>query len=98
MLGNYIYLESSDPKTHNKSAILKSRPIKAAYSQCMRFYANMNGRDMGDLKVDVLADGETKTVYHKTGNQGPQWFEGLVQLPVDKEFQVCAIYYWQASF
>ncbi len=79
----YLYLESSGG-CNFAEAILVSPCIDLnnSISPIFSFWYHMYGANMGNLRVEVLADGE---VYPNVfpvinGNQGNQWLQGIVDL------------------
>ncbi len=83
--GNFIYLEASgNPVCTNKTAILISPCIDLNFSQLpqLSFWYHMLGTSMGELHVDILADGEwiQDITTPLIGNQGSGWLERIVDL------------------
>ncbi|MDC3338110.1 fibronectin type III domain-containing protein, partial [Flavobacteriales bacterium] len=82
--GNYFYIESSDPVATGDSAILLTLGIDLSTltTPQLRFFSHMYGASIGTLKVDVTSDeGVTYTnVFSKSGDQGDQWNEEIVNL------------------
>ena len=86
ILGRYLYAEASN--NEEKTAVLTTRTLKSSTPYCLRFFLNMNGRDMGEFDVELLQNGQSKNVYTKKGNQGKAWREGRVELPANQEYRV----------
>ena len=82
--GNYMYTETSVPRAVGDSAILISPSIDVSSltSAEISFQLHMYGASMGTLRVDASSDGGTtfNTIWTKTGDQGDQWTEEIVQL------------------
>ena len=82
--GNYMYIETSVPRTVGDSAILTSPDfdISSLSSAEVSFRSHMYGASIGTLNVAVSGDGGTtfNTVWSKSGDQGDQWVEEIIQL------------------
>jgi hypothetical protein len=83
--GTYMYIETSVPRAAGDSAILisPSIDISSLSSAELSFYSHMFGASIGMLNVDVSGDnGSTFTnVVSKSGDQGDQWMQEVVQIP-----------------
>ncbi|XP_022800392.1 MAM and LDL-receptor class A domain-containing protein 1-like [Stylophora pistillata] len=78
--GQYLYVESSEPRRVGDRAILFSGLLKGL--QCMRFRYYMFGQDMGSLSVYRFGDGVMKgRLWRRYGNQGDKWHEARITLP-----------------
>ena len=82
--GNYVYIETSSPRAPGDSAIIYSSNIdlSTVSSAELRFFSHMYGASIGTLNVDISDDnGATWTnIFTKSGDQGNQWNEELVDL------------------
>ena len=82
--GNYMYIETSVPRTVGDSAILISPDfdISSLTSAEISFRSHMYGAAIGTLTVAISGDGGTtfNTVWSKSGDQGNQWVEEVIQL------------------
>ena len=82
--GNYMYIETSVPRTVGDSAILISPDfdISSLTSAEISFRSHMYGAAIGTLNVAISGDGGTtfNTVWSKSGDQGDQWVEEVIQL------------------
>ena len=82
--GNYMYIETSVPRTVGDSAILISPDfdISSLSSAEISFRSHMYGAAIGTLNVAISGDGGTtfNTVWSKSGDQGDQWVEEVIQL------------------
>lgn len=80
--GNYVYLEASG--CNGKEALLMSPCINlvGATSPQATFWYHMFGGDMGELHVDVIADGiwTMDVIPMISGDQGNQWRQASVNL------------------
>ena len=59
----------------------------------MRFYAHMHGVNIGSLTVLITKKGSSGVTYpviayHRYGHQSKDWFEVMVDLPVEQSFSV----------
>ncbi len=48
----------------------------------------MYGSTMGNLTVSKVKGGNSSVLYTKSGSQGKDWFDVMVDIPVDSSFQV----------
>lgn len=85
--GNYLYLEASgNPVCSDKTAIMVSPcfNLSSAHSPELSFWYHMYGAAMGELHLDVLADGQwyNDVMIPITGNQGNSWQEVIMDLSV----------------
>lgn len=79
-VGQYLYVESSEPRRFGDKATLISGVLKGV--QCMRFKYYMYGQDMGYLSVYRFGDGVMRSrLWHRKGNQGDRWNEARITLP-----------------
>ena len=55
----------------------------------MRFYAHMDGVNIGSLTVLINKRGSSGVIaYRKDGQQSKDWFEVMVDLPIEQSFSV----------
>ena len=81
--GNYLYIETSTPRTTGDSALIHSGNIDLSglTNPQLRFFSHMYGASIGELSVWITdASGSMTQVFIKTGDQGNQWNEELVSL------------------
>ncbi|MEQ8517692.1 MAG: S8 family serine peptidase [Cytophagales bacterium] len=83
--GNYLYLEASgNPVCSDKTAILTSPCMDLAFAQQpeLSFWYHMNGAAMGELHVDILADGTwyLDVTNPLIGEQGNLWLQRIIDL------------------
>ena len=83
LAGNYIYIETSRPRTQFQKAYLISPKVRG--DQCVRFSYHMNGENIGSLQVskdDLLFESSSflSELFTKSGNQGNQWKKAEVQV------------------
>jgi hypothetical protein len=81
--GNYLYIETSTPRTTGDSAMIHSGDIDLSglTNPQLRFFSHMYGASTGELSVWITdASGSMTQVFIKTGDQGNQWNEELVSL------------------
>ncbi len=83
--GNYLYLEASgNPVCSDKTAILNSPCIDLTFAiqPELSFWYHMQGADMGELHVDVLANGVwfTDVMTPLIGQQGNSWLQRTIDL------------------
>nr|XP_006819779.1 PREDICTED: apical endosomal glycoprotein-like [Saccoglossus kowalevskii] len=61
------------------------------YTQIIRFWYTMYGRNVGRLNTYILQNGETAMqtpVWTRSGNQGPTWLLGEINLPLNGTFRI----------
>ena len=81
--GNYLYIETSTPRTTGDSALIHGGNIDLSglTNPQLRFFSHMYGASIGELSVWITdASGSMTQVFIKTGDQGNQWNEELVSL------------------
>lgn len=66
--GYYAYLETSNP-LYDK-ATLQSPFIRSNHSHCLRFWYNMHGADVSQLRVESST---LEVLWSKEGDQGNIW-------------------------
>eukprot|EP00105_Crassostrea_gigas_P003859 XP_011416863.1 PREDICTED: MAM and LDL-receptor class A domain-containing protein 1 [Crassostrea gigas] len=73
--GNYAYIEASGRRSGD-NAILTSAvtsQLLPSGPSCLRFFYNMNGRDMGTLEVFAGERNSEQKVWSISGNQNDKW-------------------------
>ncbi|XP_052711456.1 MAM and LDL-receptor class A domain-containing protein 1-like isoform X3 [Crassostrea angulata] len=73
--GNYAYIEASGRRSGD-NAILTSAvmsQLSPSGPSCLRFFYNMNGRDMGTLEVFAGERNSKQKVWSISGNQNDKW-------------------------
>eukprot|EP00118_Oscarella_pearsei_P003168 m.13253 g.13253 ORF g.13253 m.13253 type:complete len:3799 (+) comp24600_c0_seq1:127-11523(+) len=86
--GHYIYMETSTGEL-GYNATLVSPLYSVDSSQCMFFYYNMYGSDVGNLTVFILsASGKKSVVLSVVGNQGSFWQQGKVKLQTGSNYRI----------
>ncbi|XP_028404131.1 uncharacterized protein LOC114526809 [Dendronephthya gigantea] len=86
--GNYVYVESSHRQAGDK-ALLVSKSLQFTTRQCMRFYYNMYGENIGKLTLYLVPEGKGRLIlFTKTGNQGENWHSADVTLDWKGKFQL----------
>ncbi len=91
--GYYAYVEAGIIN-HKKSAILVSSQFQSNFGpKCFTFFYNMNGKDMGSLKIILKStSGKTMQIWEKEGHQGTDWKAAAADIPVMQEsFHVCRL-------
>jgi len=78
----YMYIESSSPNFGGKVASLESGCITLndPGKTTLNFRYHMYGSTMGTLQVNVKVNGNSTTVFSKSGDQGNSWIEANVDL------------------
>ena len=90
--GQYLYVESSEPRAVGDKAVLVSGVFKGL--QCMRFMYHMHGQDIGSLSVYRFGDGIMKSLFwRRHGDQGDRWHEARITFPCNStSYQVTMPY------
>jgi subtilisin family serine protease len=80
--GNYIYLEPSGGCTFKTAEMLTPCfDLTNAVNPSLTFGYHMQGTNMGELHVDIYANGAwTNDIFVRTGNQASTWQTALVPL------------------
>ncbi|XP_041370336.1 uncharacterized protein LOC121384150 [Gigantopelta aegis] len=79
--GHFMYIEAS-AKGRGNNAIMYSPLYRGMDEQCIAFFYNMNGRNIGTLNVYAKARGaELFSVWRAYGNQGDVWSEARLGIP-----------------
>ena len=89
-LGDYLFVESSFPRTKGERAELVTRVMPPRY-QCMKFWYHMTGARMGRLDVFLEeTKKEGKLTWSVSGDRGEHgWHKGVIPLEVvDTTFRV----------
>jgi hypothetical protein len=88
--GHYIFIESSAPRCQGDNAILQSAMLSAA-TNCIQFWYNMYGTNIGTLNVWVRPqNGAGTIVWSLSGNKGATWKQGSVIVGQNTPYQVMA--------
>ncbi|XP_015766522.1 PREDICTED: MAM and LDL-receptor class A domain-containing protein 1-like [Acropora digitifera] len=83
-VGQYLYVEASEPRCARDRAVLVSGILKGL--QCMSFMYHMRGKDTGSLAVYRFGDGVMKSrLWHRRGEQGDMWHEARITLPCNSD-------------
>lgn len=78
--GQYLYVESSEPRAVDDKAVLVSGVFKGL--QCMQFMFHMHGPDIGSLSVYRFGDGIMRSLFwRRHGDQGDRWHEARITFP-----------------
>lgn len=90
--GQYLYVESSEPRAVGDKAVLVSGIFKGL--QCMRFMYHMHGQDIGSLSVYRFGDGIMRSLFwRRHGDQGDKWHEARITFPCNStSYQVTMPY------
>jgi len=85
-----MYIEASAPRRPGDKAWLVSSYANTTASQCMTFYYNMYGSQMGTLNVYTMTGNALPSapVFSKSGDQGNQWNMGQATLQASQRYRV----------
>ncbi|XP_027200772.2 uncharacterized protein LOC113794829 [Dermatophagoides pteronyssinus] len=85
--GNYLYLESSYPRSPNEVARLYSpvfQHVENSSVACFQFYYHMYGKACGTLRMFVKEKNQQlsqlEPVWEMSGDQGDQWLAGQIEI------------------
>ena len=77
-LGQYIFIETSSPRTPGQKAWLVSDYFNKT-AECFTFWYHMYGSSIGSLNIYKQPLGGQKTlIWRLRGNQGNKWYSGQV--------------------
>lgn len=81
IFGRYLYTEASGD-CNNQQAVMTSPCFDLSNTNQpeLSFYYHMWGPSMGQLRVQILTNGEWQTVFVRAGNQSNDWLQGTVDL------------------
>lgn len=81
IFGRYLYTEASGD-CNNQEAVMTSPcfDLSNTNEPELSFYYHMWGPSMGQLRVQLLHEGEWQTVFVRIGDQGNEWIQGTVDL------------------
>ena len=65
--GFYIYIEASNPRQENDTAVMVLPPLHINGPLCLSFYYHMYGDHMGSLAVLGRWSGNVREIWNKTG-------------------------------
>ena len=82
--GNYMYIETSSPRTGGDNAILYSQSVDISTLAAaeLRFFHHMYGATIADLTIEISDNGgqSYNPIFSKSGDQGNQWNEEIVSI------------------
>ena len=82
--GFFMFIEASNPRKLNDTAVLQSKIFLPSGERCLQFYYHMYGEDMGAIHVLYSSDAGDKKIWEKQQDQGNQWHLAHVQLSSTK--------------
>ena len=89
ILGRYIYIEASSPRTPGQKARILTPVYPATTGECIQFYYHMYGSGMGSLVLHTMSNGRiTGDIFTKSGNQGNKWILGQATISSSTPYQV----------
>lgn len=93
IVGNYLFIEASQPRVQGDNAIIQSQNIPNA-EYCFKYWYNMNGVGIGALNVSYMYTDGTKTLLKSlAGNQGASWKQAIVPIKTAyQDFSVSVMY------
>ena len=77
-LGKYAFIESSYPRKNGEKAVLTL--LGFPVQQCMQFYFNMHGRDIGALRIYQKSQTEQVKIWERIGRQSANWEKARVTI------------------
>lgn len=84
-----MFVEASRPNRPNTNARLRSPTYPATSGQCLSFWSNMFGSDIGSLKVYASKFNNLGTfIWNMYGDQGQGWRKAQVTVASQSPFQV----------
>ena len=82
--GFFMFIEASNPRKLNDTAVLQSKFFLPSGERCLQFYYHMYGEDMGAMHVLYSSDAGDNKIWEKQQDQGNQWHLAHVQLSSTK--------------
>ena len=81
--GQYLYIETSFPRTVGDRAIITSPVFRRPSSDLcsMTFWYHMHGTTIGTLNVSIITSAGSSVVWSLSGPQGNRWLSASVKLP-----------------
>ncbi|XP_055957693.1 MAM and LDL-receptor class A domain-containing protein 2 [Patella vulgata] len=81
--GKYIYIEASNPRKNGDKARLLSEDLPRSTNTCLKFWYNMNGAQVGTLRVWVglKSSNNPMPIWELQGNKGAKWLQGQIKIP-----------------
>ena len=83
--GYYMYIEASSPRVQGDIAKLNSPLLKFSGTMCLKFFYYMYGDTVNSLRVIING---TQTVFRRSGDKGPKWFEAMVTTSLSGMYMV----------
>ncbi|KAK7473655.1 hypothetical protein BaRGS_00035133, partial [Batillaria attramentaria] len=91
-LGHYMYIETSSPRRPGQKARLISSQVTSTSPQCLSFFYNLNGRQIGALNVYVMTGASLAStdtpVWTKTTNLGDRWVPGQTTVQANSPYKI----------
>ena len=80
--GNYMYIEASGGTNGNEAVLLSQEiDLSTLANGQLRFFSHMYGTSINELSIFITdASGITTQVFIKSGDQGDQWNEEIIDL------------------
>ena len=72
-----MYFEATNQKKGDRSWLILPNAVANGKNQCLEFFYHMHGNEMGSL---VVINSNLDVVWRKTGNQGNEWKQALVNI------------------
>ena len=89
MVGQYVYIETSDPRKPGDKAYLVSPQVSG--TQCLKFFYHMKGSHIGSLDVYQKMGNRMVELFKKSGSQGNSWNKAEVQISSGNRYSVSII-------
>ena len=83
LAGNFLYIETSQPRKQGDTASIQSQVVTDTNPQCFTFWYFMHGSSLGALNVSyVMQNVPTPTqLWGQAGEQGSVWKQASVDIP-----------------
>lgn len=88
VIGKYIYIEASQPRSKGDRARLVTSMFPAD-KRCLQFFYHMSGKNIGKLTVYIKESRSSAyPEWVKTGEVGNDWTMALLNVKSQKPYQV----------
>lgn len=99
--GHYLYIETSAPRHPGQKACLVSSQVTQTTPQCLKFYYNLHGNNIGALNIYVMIGSAlTSTdspVWSRRNNLSDTWIPGQTTITGSSPYRVNMLHWLSIS-